>query len=55
MAGPALFWVDNAPYDNFNNESLAEYIPGRFSQHRMKYMAKKYDFKRLLLCNCTAQ
>eukprot|EP00892_Ulva_mutabilis_P004822 jgi/Ulvmu1/2711/UM014_0167.1 len=41
-AGPALLWADSAPYDDFTNASLSQYIPGRFSQHRMKYMANAH-------------
>ena len=39
-AGPALFWVDRAPYDDFTGTDLDAYIPNRYSQHRMKYQAK---------------
>lgn len=52
-AGPALLWADSAPFNDFSNSSLSEYIPGRFSQHRMKYMANAYDatsFKGIVYC-----
>ena len=39
-AGPALFWVDQAPYNTFDGTTLDTYIPDRYSQHRMKYQAK---------------
>ena len=39
-AGPALFWVDQTPYDTFTGTTLDTYIPHRYSQHRMKYQAK---------------
>lgn len=54
-AGPALLWVDSAPYDDFSSSSLSEYIPGRFSQHRMKYMANAYVIRGLRLFVCLPQ